>query len=67
MNKELRKAIYTRSRFRSNFWKSPTKENEMIAKYKEINAYLLERKVLRNICTIFHKMVLFQIRIFEAR
>ena len=49
MNKELRKAIYTRSRFRSNFWKSPTKENEMIAKYKEINACLLERKVLRNI------------------
>ena len=28
MNKELRKAIYTRSRFRNRYFKNPTKENE---------------------------------------
>ena len=32
MKKELRKAIYTRSRLRNNFCKRPTKENEK--KYK---------------------------------
>ena len=29
MNKELRKAIYTRSRLRNRYFKNPTKENEM--------------------------------------
>ena len=28
MNKELRKAIYTRSRLRNRYFKNPTKENE---------------------------------------
>ena len=33
-------------------------------KYKEINVRVLERKVLRNILTIFPRMVLFQIKNF---
>ena len=28
INKELRKAIYTRSRLRNRYFKNPTKENE---------------------------------------
>ena len=40
MNKELRKAIYTRSRLRNKFCKSPSKENEALYKNNEINAYL---------------------------
>ena len=52
MKKELRKAIYTRSRLRNNFCKNPTKENEK--KYK------IQRNKKKE------KIVLFQIKIFGA-
>ena len=56
MNKGLRKAIYTRSKLKSNFCKKPTKENEKKYKIQRNKLYLLEsiKKYLR----IFPKMVL---------
>ena len=55
MSKELRKVIYTRSRLiniKLTFIKNTTKENGKRRKYEEIDGYLLERKVLRNILRI---------------
>ena len=66
MNKELKKAIYTRSRLRNNFCKNPTKENEKSAKHNETNVCLLVRKKLRNILRIFSKIMLLQIKLFGA-
>ena len=63
MNKELRKAIYNRSRFRNNFCKSPTKENEKKYKIQRNKCVSLRKKVLRN---ILPKIVSLQIKFFGA-
>ena len=55
MNKELKKAIYARSRLRNNFCKSPTNKNEKSTKYNKTNVCFLEGKVLRNILRTFRK------------
>ena len=44
MNKELRKAIYNRSRLKTIFVKAPLKRMKRSTKYKEINVCLLEKK-----------------------
>ena len=44
MNKELRKAIYTRSRFRNRYFKNPTKENETSYKRQRNKCVSLRRK-----------------------
>ena len=51
MNKELRKAIYTRSRLRNRYFKNPTKENETPYKKQRNKCVWLRRKsiVSRNI------------------
>ena len=65
MKKELRKAIYTKSRLRNNFCKNATKENEKSAKYNQINVSLRKR-ILRNILKTFPKMVPLPIKFFRA-
>ena len=63
INKELKKAIYTRSRLRNIFCKNPTKKNEK--KYKiqrNKRAFLGKRSVNK----YFKKMELFQIKIYGA-
>ena len=44
MNKELRKAIYTRSRLRNRYFKNPTKENETSYKKQRNKCVSLRRK-----------------------
>ena len=44
MNKELRQAIYTRSRLRNNFCKNPTKENEKKYKIQRNKCVSLRKK-----------------------
>ena len=44
VNKELRKAIHTRSRFRNRYFKSPTKENERSSKNQRNKCISLRRK-----------------------
>ena len=41
VTKEFRKAIYTRSKLRNNFWKYPTKKMNLRTRNKGINAYQL--------------------------
>ena len=45
MTRNLRKEIYTRSRFRNKFCKNPTKENEKLYKNKETNVLPLKGNV----------------------
>ena len=45
MTRNLRKEIYTRSRFRNKFCKNPTKENEKLCKNKETNVLSLKGNV----------------------
>ena len=47
MNKELRKAIYTRSRFRSRYFKNPTKENETSCKKQQYKCVSLRKKSIK--------------------
>ena len=47
MNKELRKAIYTRSRLRNKFCKSPSKENEALYKKQRNKCVSLRRKSIK--------------------
>ena len=47
MNKELRKAIYTRSRLRNKFCKSPSNENEALYKKKRNKCVSLRRKSVK--------------------
>ena len=47
MNKELRKAIYTRSRLRNNFCKNPTKENGKKYKIQRNKCVSLRRKSIK--------------------
>ena len=47
MNKKLRKAIYTRSRLRNKFCKSPSKENEALYKKQRNKCVSLRRKSIK--------------------
>ena len=47
MNKELRKAIYTRFRLRNKFCKSPSKENEALYKKERHKCTSLRRKSIK--------------------
>ena len=47
MSRNLRKEIYTRSRFRNEFWKSPTKENEKLCKKQRNKCVVLTRKCIK--------------------
>ena len=47
MNKELRKAIYARSRLRNKFCESPSKENEALYKKKRNKCVSLRRKSIK--------------------
>ena len=47
MNKELRKAIYTRSRLRNKLCKSPSKENEALYKKQRNKCVSLRRKSIK--------------------
>ena len=47
MNKELRKAIYTRSRLRNKFCKSPSNENEALYKITRNKCVSLRRKSIK--------------------
>ena len=47
INKELRKAIYTRSRLRNKFCKSPLKENEALYKKQRNKCVSLRRKSIK--------------------
>ena len=48
MNKELMKAIYTRSRLRNRYFKNPTKENETSYKNNEISVFHSEGSLSHN-------------------
>ena len=47
MTRNLRKEIYTRSRFRNKFCKNPTKENEKLYKKQRIKCVALWRKCIK--------------------
>ena len=47
MNKELWKAIYTRSRLRSRYFKNPTKENETSCKKQQYKCVSLRKKPIK--------------------
>ena len=47
MNRELRKAIYTRSRLRNKFCESPSKENEALYKKQRNKCVSLRRKSIK--------------------
>ena len=49
MNKELRKAIYTRSRLRNRYFKNPTKENETSYKKQRNKCVSLRRKSIEKL------------------
>ena len=49
MNKELRKAIYTRTRLRNRNFKNPTKENETSNKKQRISVFHSEGNLSHNI------------------
>ena len=44
VNKEFRKAIYTRSRLRNKYWKNPTSENELRYKQQRNKSVSLRKK-----------------------
>ena len=48
INKELRKAIYDRSRLRNRFCKTPTEENEKIYKKQRNKCVSIRKKSIRN-------------------
>ena len=66
MKKELRKAVYTRSRLRNNFSKNPTKKNEPQHKIQQNKCASFRNKVLRIILRIFPKLALLQINFFDS-
>ena len=47
MTRNLRKEIYTRSRFRNKFCKNPTKENEKLYKKQRNKCVALRRKCIK--------------------
>ena len=48
INKELRKAIYDRSRLRNRFCKTPTEENEKLYKKQRNKCVSIRKKSIRN-------------------
>ena len=53
MTRNLRKEIYTRSRFRNKFCKNPTKENEKLYQKQRNKCVALRRKCIKE---YFHSM-----------
>ena len=47
VNRELRKAIYTRSRLRNKYWKNPTSENELRYKQQRNKCVSLRKKSMK--------------------
>ena len=54
INKELRKAIYDRSRLRNRFCKTPTEENEKLYRKRRNKCASIPKKSIRN---CFNKIV----------
>ena len=69
MNKELKKAIYTRSRLRNKYLKSPTKRMKRTIKNNEISvrATMIERSNKNNEmkCNLFVQVVILNIELLN--
>ena len=69
MNKELKKAIYTRSRLRNKYLKNPTKRMKRTIKNNEISvrATMMERSNKNNKmkCNLFVQVVILNIELLN--